>query len=179
MLLKEEEISSKPIYNGKVIDVRVDTVRLPNGETATRDVVEHSGAVTIIPMPSPDTVILVRQYRYPTGEVLLELPAGSLGKAEDPRDCACRELAEEIGYHPEHLEELSIFYVAPGYSSEKLHLYLATDLVPRSAQGDADEFIETEVLSLDKAVEMVYSGEIRDAKSIIGLLMAQRRNNIV
>jgi ADP-ribose pyrophosphatase len=175
MIQKEIQIDSKPVFSGKILGVRVDTVRLPDGNTATREIVEHGGAVVMVPMPDAESVILVRQYRHPTGQIMLELPAGALGKGEDPDHSAAREMAEETGFVPRQLEKLLEFYVAPGYCQEKLHLYLATDLVPQKAQGDPDEFVETEVISLAAALNKIASGEICDAKTIIGLLVAARR----
>lgn len=177
MQLKEKTIATKRIYEGRIVNLRVDTVELPNGRQSTREVVEHRGAVAIVPLIHTDVVVLVRQYRQPTGEVLLEIPAGTLDKGEDPDDCARRELAEEIGYEPGTLIKMFSSYLAPGYSSEMLHTFLAEDLKPAKAQHDADEFIEIVEMKLDEAVEMIRSGEIKDAKTICGVLMANRLVN--
>jgi len=174
MDLAEKTIGSKPIYQGRVVNLRVDTVELPNGRTSTREVIEHKGAVAIVPMLDRETVILVKQFRQAVGRVLLEIPAGSLEIGEEPGDCARRELAEEIGYHSQKLTELFSSYLSPGYSSEKLHTYLAEELRRDVQKTDSDEFIEVVTIHLRDAVNMITSGEIVDAKSICGLLLASR-----
>ncbi len=174
MDLTEKTIESRRIFEGRIVNMRVDTVELPNGRTSTREVVEHRGAVAIVPMLDHETVVLVRQYRQPVGGTLLEIPAGTLEKGEEPFDCASRELAEEIGYHPEKLTKMFHSYLAPGYSTEMLHTFLAEDLKRVGENRDADEFMEIVTMSLTDAVEMIRSGEIIDAKSICGLLLAAR-----
>ena len=174
MDLKEKTLSSRRIYDGRILNVRVDTVELPNGCVSTREIVEHRGAVAIVPILDTDRIVMVRQFRQPVGEVLLEIPAGTLAPGEDPDDCALRELAEETGYQAGDLRKLFSSYLAPGYSSEMLHTYLATGLSKTEANTDPDEFVEIVVVRLDDAVGMIGSGEIRDAKTICGVLMTQR-----
>ena len=174
MDLTEKTLESKRVFEGRLVNLRVDTVELPNGRTATREVVEHKGAVAIVPMLDHEKIVLVRQFRQPAGAVLLEIPAGTLDKGEDPADCARRELVEEIGYFPEKLTEMFHSYLAPGYSTEMLHTFLAEDLRKARENRDLDEFIEIVPVNLRDAVEMINTGEIVDAKSICGILLASR-----
>jgi len=174
MDLTEKTLESKRVFEGRLVNLRVDTVELPNGRTATREVVEHKGAVAIVPMLDHEKIVLVRQFRQPAGAVLLEIPAGTLDKGEDPADCARRELVEEIGYFPEKLTEMFHSYLAPGYSTEMLHTFLAEDLRKARENRDLDEFIEIVPVNLRDAVEMINTGEIMDAKSICGILLASR-----
>lgn len=174
MELTERTLESRRIYEGRIVNLRVDTVELPNGETSTREVVEHKGAVAIVPMLDHEKVVLVRQFRQPTGRVLLEIPAGTLSKGEDPAECARRELVEEIGYSPGKLTEIFHSYLAPGYSTEMLHTFLAEDLRKAGADSDEDEFIEVVTVGLRDAVRMIDEGDIVDAKSVCGILLAAR-----
>lgn len=174
MELREKTIESKRIYEGRILNLRIDTVEMPGGRRATREIVEHKGAVAIVPLIDTDVVVMVRQYRQPTGEALLEIPAGTLDKNEDPDDCASRELIEETGYKPGNLQKMFRSYLAPGYSSEMLHTYLATDLEKVTAAPEEDELLEVVTFDLDEAVAMTGSDQIKDAKSICGLLMAYK-----
>lgn len=174
MNLNEEIIESKEVYCGKVVELRVDRVRLPNGKESTREIVVHRGAVAMVPLLDTDRIVMVRQFRVAAGEVLLEIPAGTLEPSESPDACAPRELIEETGYKPGKLTLMFKSYLAPGYSSEMLYTYLAEDLAKAEAEKDADEFIELVEVSIDQAVDMIRTGEIKDAKSICGILMAQR-----
>jgi ADP-ribose pyrophosphatase len=172
MKLTEETLESKRIFEGKIVNLRVDTVRLPDGRTSTREIVEHRGAVAVVPMLDSERVVLVRQFRQAAGRVLTEIPAGGLEIGEDPEDCVRRELMEEIGYFPNKVTKMFYSYLAPGYSTEKLHTYLAEDLTPAVEEQDDDEFIEVITVTLDEAVEMIRTGDIADAKSICGILLA-------
>ncbi len=174
MELREETISSEQIYDGRIVKLRVDTVRLPDGRETTREVVVHRGAVTAVPLIDSESIVMVRQFRQAAGETLLEIPAGGLEHGEDPVACAERELREEIGYHPNKLTLMFKSYLAPGYSSEMLHTYLAEDLVESSEKSDDDEFLEVVEVRMSDAVELIRSGEIKDAKTICGIMMAQR-----
>jgi len=174
MDLIEKTLETKKIFQGKIIGLRVDTVQLPDGRTSTREVVEHNGGVAVVPMLDRETVILVRQFRQAAGRVLLEIPAGTLEVGEDPAECARRELIEEAGYIPGKLTKMFYSYLAPGYSSEKLHTYLAEDLSKDVQNTDSDEFIEIVTLSLEEALALIVSGEIVDSKTICGLLLASR-----
>lgn len=174
MELREETIDSKLVFDGRLVKLRVDTVRLPNGRESTREVVVHRGAMAAVPLLGDDRVVLVRQFRQAAGEALLEIPAGTLEPGEDPEQGIARELGEEIGYRPERITLMFSSYLAPGYSSEMLHTYLAEGLVPANAHADVDEFIEIVEMPMAEAVAKIVSGEIKDAKSICGILMAQR-----
>lgn len=168
--LKEELVSSQEIFKGKIIRVQVDTVRLPDGNNAKREVVRHPGAVVILPLTDKREVILVRQYRHATGEILLELPAGKRDGGEDPLTCAQRELEEETGYKVSELRVLSSFYTSPGFCDELIYLVLAKGLIKGKACPDEGEFIDVLTLPLEKAVRMVLDGEIKDAKTGFGIL---------
>lgn len=174
MELREETIKSIEAFSGRLVKLRVDTVRLPNGRETTREIVVHRGAVAVVPLIDTERIVMVRQFRQAAGEVLMEIPAGTLEPGEDPAVCADRELQEEIGYKAEELSLMFRSYLAPGYSSEMLHTYLARGLVKASAERDPDEFIEIVEAPLDDAVGMIETGEIKDAKTICGILMAIR-----
>lgn len=173
MELREELISSTEAFNGRLVKLRVDKVRLPNGREATREIVVHRGAVAVVPLLDSDTIVMVRQFRQAAGEALLEIPAGTLDPDETPDYCAERELTEEIGYKPGKLTLMFRSYLAPGYSSEMLHTFLAQDLSREKAEHDADEFIEVVEVKMHEAVELIRSGEIKDAKTICGVMMAR------
>lgn len=175
MLKRETTLSSKRVYKGRLIRLRVDQVRLPDGRTTTREIVGHRGSVAIVALDDENHVLLVRQYRKPVEKTLLELPAGTLEPGENPEDCAFRELQEETGYRADALEPLATFYTAPGYCSELLYLYLATDLCRAPAEAAEDEAIEVVRLPLAEAVSLVRQGKICDAKSMVGLLLVADR----
>ena len=177
MDLIEKTISTEEVFSGKVIKLRVDKVILPDGRETTREVIVHRGAIAVVPMIDDHKIVMVRQFRQAAGESLLEIPAGTLETGEDPDDCARREMMEETGYLPNNLRLMFKSYLAPGYSSEMLHTYLATDLTVFTADSDEDEFLEVVIVPLVKAVEMISSGEIKDAKTICGVLMAQKLLN--
>jgi len=170
--LFEKTLRSRRIYDGKVINLRVDTVKLPNGRVTIREVVEHPGAVAVVPFLKPDVILMIRQYRHPTGEVLLEIPAGTLKKGEKPEDCAIRELIEETGYKPSEMRKMLGCYLAPGYSSELIHLYEAKKLVQVKKKPEFDEKIQVMQVELEKALKMIETSEIKDAKTICGILLA-------
>ncbi|NQS74994.1 MAG: NUDIX hydrolase [Peptococcaceae bacterium] len=169
---RELMTSSNTIYRGKIVNLRVDEVSLPNGKTSRREVVEHAGAVAIVPINEKRELLLVRQYRYAAGMVLLEIPAGKLEPGEDYEACAGRELTEETGYVAGKLKHMISFYSTPGFTNEQIHLFLATQLTLKKQNLDEDEFIEVETVGLEQAQEMVMSGAICDAKSIAGILAA-------
>ena len=164
-------INSELIYTGKILNLRVDTLALPGGVQITREVVEHRGAVAIVPMNGME-VILVRQPRHAVGQSLLEIPAGKLEGEENPEDRARRELLEETGFVAGQMERLFSCYSTPGFSNELLHIYLAADLTYEAPDPDFDEEIEVVAMPLEEAVGLVWSGGIQDAKSIAGLLAA-------
>lgn len=169
--MKPEIISSEKVYGGRVFDVFLDKVR--EGETEyERDVITHEGSAVIVPVFADKTVALVRQYRHSARKYLLEIPAGSLDKDENPEAGARRELEEEIGVTAGKLEKLSEFYVSPGFLSEKMFVFLATDLTETQQNLEEDELIEIERLRFDEAFEMIRKNEFEDAKTIIGLILA-------
>lgn len=170
--LTEHKLSSETIFSGKILTVRRDTVRLPNGHEATREVVAHPGAVAVVPVTAAGEVVLVRQYRYPIAQELLEVPAGKLDKGEAPEACARRELEEETGYRAGRLEHLASFYTAPGFTDEIMHLYLASDLSQTAQHTDGDEFINIEYYKPAQLKQMLQDKKIIDAKTIAGLLLA-------
>jgi len=176
--MEETIVGSQEIYSGRVVNLAIHEVRLPNGSTSKREVVKHPGAVAMVAFDDKQNVLLVRQFRLPAGKILYEIPAGTLKPAEPPVDCAIRELQEETGYKPGKLEALGGFYVAPGYTTEFIHLFLATQLVESRLNADDDEFISAERMPLSQALTMIERGEIEDGKTIAGLLRAARRLGI-
>jgi len=172
----ETLIRSRRIHVGRVVSLRVDDVRLPDGRTAQREVVDHPGAAVIVPLTDAGEILMVRQYRYAVGEVLLELPAGTLERGEDPLACARRELAEEVGADAAHWEPLAVLYPSPGVMTEVMHLFLAQGLTEGRPTGTPEEDLAMERLSLAEALDRVRRGEIRDAKSVAGLLLAAERS---
>ncbi|BDF68666.1 ADP-ribose pyrophosphatase [Oscillospiraceae bacterium] len=170
MKLIEETVDSQIVFRGKIITVRLDTAKLENGKTASREVVEHPGGVCILPMEDDGTVYTVRQFRYPFGRVTEELPAGKLDGPEDHRLAALRELSEEIGAEPEELVYLGYLMASPGFSSEVLHMYLARGLRHGEQHPDEDEFLEVERTPFSILVERVMAGELTDAKTVAAVL---------
>ncbi len=166
MELTEKTLSSRQVYDGKILGLRVDTVELPNGASATREVVEHSGGVCVAALDERENLLFVRQYRYPHRQVLLELPAGKINKGEDPSACGFRELIEETGYRAGVYFSLGEFIPSSAYLEEVIYLYFASDLTKVGQHLDEDEFLSVERIPLDKAVDMALSGEIRDGKTI-------------
>jgi ADP-ribose pyrophosphatase len=169
-----EFLASKKVFEGRVFSVTVDTVR-EGEQTYTREVVHHSGSAVILPAFDDGTIALVRQYRHPAVRYLLELPAGTLDDNERPEEGAARELEEELGLVAGKLEKLSEFFVSPGFCEEKMWLYLATDLSATAQRLEEDEIIEVVRLPLERALQMITDGEIEDAKTIIGLMLAAPR----
>jgi ADP-ribose pyrophosphatase len=169
-----ETLHTETLYHGRAFNVRRDEIRLPDGKTARLEIVDHVGAVTLVPVDDQNRVWFVRQYRHPAGEVLLELPAGMVEPGEAPLDCARREIREEIGMAAGRIEPIGEYYLAPGYSTEFMHVFLATDLHPDPLPGDADEFISVEPIPLEVVLHMIESGKIRDAKTLASLMLAKR-----
>lgn len=168
----EKCLESEVLYDGRILRLRRDKVMLSNGATALREVVEHPGAVGII-ATNQDEVILVRQYRYPVGAELLEIPAGKLEPGESPEECARRELREETGLLASQLEHVCSFHTSPGFSNEVLHLFWASGLTHAWPHPDGDEQLSVERLKLSEARKKILAGEIRDAKTITALLLAE------
>jgi len=159
----------KEIYKGRVVTLNLETVTLPNNVTVELEVVRHPGAAAMVPIKADGTVVLIRQFRLAAGGYIYEIPAGKLHPGEDPRECAARELEEEIGYRATHMEKLGTFFTAPGFTDEVMHLFKATGLEPGTQNLGHDEVLEIIDIPLDKAIELIKDGTIRDAKTIIGL----------
>ena len=168
--LKETKISSEQKFSGRLIDLYLDQVELPNGETATREWIDHPGAVCLIPILPDGKICLIRQFRYGPGEEFIEIPAGKLDAGEAPLDCAYRELEEETGYRTNKLTFLTNIHPAIGFSNEKMWMYLAEELELSKKKLDEDEFLELLPTPLNKALEWVFSGKITDVKTIIGIM---------
>src|SRR5438128_8599769 len=169
------QISSHRVYTGRVINLDVDTVRYPDGSTGELEMIRHPGAAAVIPFASdpagPDpTILLLRQYRYATGGVLWEIPAGRLGPAEEPPACARRELLEEAGVTAGRLERLTTIWTTPGFTNEVIHLYLASGLTAGEPSRERDEFIEVVPQPLSQVLARIRDGEVRDAKTIVAIL---------
>ena len=172
MKLIEEKIDSALKYKGAVIDVYTDRVLLENGKEAARDVVRHPGGVCVVALNEKDEVYFVRQFRYPHGKVLLEIPAGKLEWGEDHFACGKRELLEETGCTADEFTYLGCLLPTPAYDTEVIHMYMAKKLCRDKQKLDEDEFLEVMTIPLDKAVEMVMNNEIEDAKTQLALLKA-------
>ena len=171
------KVESRRVYTGKIISVDVDTVRFPDGSTGELEMIRHPGASAIVPFLSDPRgedpqVLMIRQYRYAADNYLYEIPAGRLDQGENPRDCAVRELKEETGCTAEHFDHLLTMYTTPGFTDEKIHLFMATGLVAGETKHEVDEFLDLHPMRLSRALEMVEAGEIQDAKTVIGLLFA-------
>jgi ADP-ribose pyrophosphatase len=169
-LTEEETLASHLVYQGQVVRLRVDTVRTSGGRETTREIVEHSDCIAVIALDAEGRVLLVKQFRKAVGKELLEIPAGGIDSGESPEDAVSREMREETGYLPRRVERLGGFYSAPGYSTEYLYLYLATDLVPGQLFAEDTEGISLVRVSPAQIPELISSGSICDAKSIAGLL---------
>ena len=173
MELFEKTVSAQPIFNGRVLKVHLDQVELPNGATASREIVDHPGGVAILALDEDNNVLTVTQYRYAYGQTLLEIPAGKLEHGEDPYAAAMRELREETGATTEKLLPLGEIYPTPGFCNEIIRLYLARDLSWGEMDPDEDEFLRVERIPFPTMLERVLSGEIRDAKTSIAIMKAK------
>ena len=171
--LQEEMLSSQDIFKGKILDVKMDTVRLPNGKTATRELIRHIGAVCIVTVTEDDEVIVEHQYRYPFDEVVVEIPAGKLdSKDEDPADAAERELMEETGVTAGDMTYMGKFYPTCGYSDEVIHMYLAKNLSFGDRNLDDDEFLDVRAVPIESLVEDIMAGKIPDGKTQAAVMRA-------
>lgn len=170
----EPTIASRTVFEGRILNVRVDTVQLVNGRSGTREIVEHSPSICVVPVDAAGNVLLVRQYRKPAEAFLLEVPAGGIEPGETPEAAAIRELQEEIGHTARRLEPLTAFYLAPGWCNEFMHAYLAAELLPASLASDDDEFIDVVPTPLHDVIALIADGTIQDAKSVAALLLAMR-----
>jgi len=179
MSTKPGKISSRRIYSGKVISVDLDWVRFPDGATGELEMIRHPGASAIVPILDVDKddpgILLIRQYRYAADSYVYEIPAGRLEPAEAPEQCARRELKEETGYSAAHMRLLTTIYTTPGFTDERIHIFVGEDLTLGEADREPDEFLELHPIPLSRALAMVYAGEIVDGKTVIGLLFAQLR----
>ena len=173
--LIEKKISSENVFDGVLLHVKKDTVELPNGYQAPREWIKHPGAAAVIPLLPDGNIILVKQFRYPIGQVTLEIPAGKLdAEGEDPLDCANRELSEETGYTAGKIWKLTSIATTVGFSNEWIHIYAAEDLTPGKQHPDDDEFINYLKVPLNDAVKMVEEGKIFDSKSVIAILFLSK-----
>ena len=168
-----ELLERREVFKGRVVDLSVDRVKMPNGKTTELEIIRHPGAAAMVPLTDSADVLLVRQYRYATGSWLLEVPAGKLDQGEKPEVCAARELVEEVGMEPAELVPLGWIWTTPGFTDEKIWLYLCRGLTPAQQDLQDDEVLTVESRSLEEAVEMVRQGEICDSKSVCALLQAE------
>ena len=168
--MSEEVIASRTVFKGRLINLRVDTVRTPDGLEHVREVVEHPGAVAIVPVLPNGDVVLVRQYRHPVGLRTLEIPAGTREVGEDPKKTAIRELREETGYRAGSMTELVRFYSSPGWANEELVVYVARDIVAGTPQTEEDEDLVIETIGPSDVIGRIANGDISDSKTIVGLL---------
>ena len=169
LITRENSVGSKRIFDGYIISMRQDTLKMPDETLVTREVIEHNGGVVIACQPKPDQIILIKQYRYPIDKEIIELPAGRIEVGEDPLVCARRELTEETGYKAQAWHEIARFYSAPGFCDEMLYLYKASDITFEGKRLDIDEETEVLILGIEDAWNLCLTGEIQDAKTIAGL----------
>ncbi len=168
-----EPLNSEKVFRGKAFDVRRDRIRLPNGNVAQLDIVEHLGSVVLLPVDEQGYIWFVRQYRHASGQELLELPAGVLHEDEDPLTCAHREIREETGMAADSLQKIGEFFLAPGYSTEYMFVYYATQLRPDPLPSDVDEILHVEKIPSDQVFDLIKMGKIRDCKTLAALLLAR------
>jgi ADP-ribose pyrophosphatase len=171
-----ENVPFKNIYTGRIVTLNLETVTLPNGATVTLEIIHHPGAAAVVPMKDDKTVVLIRQYRHAVGDYIYEIPAGKLHPGENPRDCAARELEEEIGFRAATLDHLLSFYTTPGFTDEIIHIYRATGLTRGTQDLGTDEVLEVIEMPLEAAIDRIADGTIRDGKTIVGLHTAYLRD---
>ena len=176
--LDEIFVSSKPAFDGRLLHVHVDTVRLPNGRTSTREMADHQGAIAVVPILPDGSIIFVKQYRYPLGTVMYEIPAGKIDPGEDKDACAVRELSEETGYEADHWQYLGAIATTPGFTNEIIYLYAATGLHSHSQHTDPDEFVAVEVVPHEKILPMIEDGTLYDAKTLAALGILAMKGNL-
>ena len=169
----EKQLESETVYNGLIVNVKMDIAELQNGRRVKREVVEHPGGVCIVAVTDDNKVLMVRQYRYTVEEEMLEIPAGKLEAGENPFDCAVRELSEETGYTAKKWIDLGVIYPSAGVYREKLYQYLALDLQQGEMHPDENELLSVEVIDIEVLVKEIYANEMKDAKSVIGILKAK------
>jgi len=173
--VRNDQLATRRVYSGRVLNLDIDTVSFPNGSTGELEIIRHSGASAVVPFltdphDEDPQILLLRQYRYAAEGVLYELPAGKLDKGEDPADCARRELMEETGCGAERIEHVYTMYTTPGFTDEKIHIYMATGLTHGKTEHEPDEFITVETVTMSKALGLIQEGVIKDAKTALGLL---------
>lgn len=173
MIFEEKTMKCERVYEGKILNLKIETVELPDKKYSKREIVEHPNGVGIIPIIDDKNMIMVKQYRKAVEKIMLEIPAGILEVNEEPRDAALRELKEETGFDADEIKYMMEFYTSPGYCDEKIYLFLAEDLKEGEAIPDSEESVEHEVYAIDELVKMVNRGEIVDSKTIIGINIAQ------
>lgn len=173
MVYEEKTMKCERVYEGKILNLRIDTVELPEKKYSKREIVEHPGGVGIVPITEDNSIVLVKQYRKAVNRMLYEIPAGKLEVNEEPRETAIRELQEETGYKANELKYLLEFYTSPGYCNEKIYLFLASGLVEGESSPDNGEFIEQQKFNINELLKMIDRGEILDSKTIIGINMAK------
>ena len=174
MLYEEKTMKSDKVYEGKILNLKVDTVEMPDKKYSKREIVEHPGGVAIVAITAENSLVLVKQYRKAVESFLLEIPAGKLELNEEPRETAIRELREETGLESNKLNYVSEFYPSPGYTDEKIHLFLAEDLKKVEYTPEPGEFLEIIEFPIEELTKMVKRGEILDSKTIIGIFLAQK-----
>ncbi len=172
--LFEKTLSSETVFEGKVFTAKKLKVELPDGSTAPREIIQHRGGATIVPVDGEGNIYMVKQFRIATGKVLLETPAGKLEEGEDPFVCARRELTEETGLMAEKISHVSSYFPTPGYCNEVINIYLATGLTHHDPHRDEGEFLHIVKMPFAEAFQMVMSGEIEDSKTMLGILMAKQ-----
>ena len=173
MKYEEKTMKTEKIYEGKILNLRIDTVELPDKKYSKREIVEHPGAVAIIALTENNEIVLVKQYRKAIERELIEVPAGKLEIGEEPKETVIRELKEETGYTAKKIDYLLEFYTSPGFTNEKVYLFLADGLTEGEAQPEKDEYIEVINLKLDDLIELINKGEIVDSKTIVGAYVAK------
>ncbi len=175
MIFEEKTMKSERIYEGKILSVRIDTVELPDKKYSKREIVEHPGAVAIVPITNEEEIVFVKQFRKATETVLLEIPAGKLEINEQPAECAIRELKEETGLDAEKMEYIFDYFSSPGFTNEKIHIFIATGVITGEPTPEDDEYIDVVKINIKEAMNMISNGTIKDGKTIIGIFMAHER----
>lgn len=177
MIYEEKTMRTDKVYEGKILNLRIDTIELPDKKYSKREIIEHPGSVAIITIVDDDSLVLVKQYRKAAEDFMYEIPAGKLEVNEEPKETAIRELREETSYEANKLSYISEFYTSPGYCNEKVHLFLAEDIYEVEADPEPNEFIEKTQIQIDDLIDMVNKGEIIDSKTIIGIYYAKNYLN--